>query len=420
MRVLQHDPAIEVVGIDIDPVATLLSRAVVAVLDADAQILNADFVGTELAPIKGRTAFVGNPPYVRHHSLGTEAKRRAQALGELLGVSVSSLAGLHAHFYLATAAHARIGDIGCYITSSEWLDVNYGFVVRTLLSNGLGVRSIELFDPKSSAFTEAMTTAVITCFEVGSIHPFIRTRAIAKDEAVAPLGAGADVPRDLFERGKRWSHLIRRGEDCRNASGSRLGDVAKVHRGVATGANDYFVLKKPDAQQLGIDAWCVPVISSGKEIIESGGIIRDCPERKVILAVLSNPDRGSDEKLEEYLRAGERRHNGQPAVCERYLARHRRPWWNLGIPKPPPIVATYMARQPPSFAYNADQLLITNIALGIYPEFRMSESELLELVTQLNRRRQEFAGLGRTYQGGLEKFEPKEMEDLPIEWCGAS
>jgi len=44
----------------------------------------------------------------------------------------------------------------------------------------------------------------------------------------------------------------------------------------------------------------------------------------------------------------------------------------------------------------------------------MSRSELLSVVRSLNTMAPEFAGRGRRYHGGLEKFEPREMEDLTI------
>jgi hypothetical protein len=44
----------------------------------------------------------------------------------------------------------------------------------------------------------------------------------------------------------------------------------------------------------------------------------------------------------------------------------------------------------------------------------MTEGELQRLVAHLNEVRHSFRGRGRTYQGGLEKFEPREMEALPV------
>jgi hypothetical protein len=183
---------------------------------------------------------------------------------------------------------------------------------------------------------------------------------------------------------------------------------------VATGANQFFVLEKSKAAELGVDKWCEPVISSAREIIESEGVIRDGKDVRVLLNVPPNLDRCSYVRLDEYLSNGEDRTLQGGPVARRYLCRNRTPWWSVRPPRPAPIVATYMARQAPTFALNPYGLRFTNVVHGIYPKRPMSQAELKRLVHQLNADRSRFSGLGRTYQGGLEKFEPREMEDLPL------
>ena len=78
-----------------------------------------------------------------------------------------------------------------------------------------------------------------------------------------------------------------------------------------------------------------------------------------------------------------------------------------------------MARQPPRFALNPDRLAILNIAHGVYPNAPLAEEQLTALVRALNSSRRSYVGGGRTYAGGLEKFEPREMEQLAIPAQGA-
>jgi hypothetical protein len=73
-----------------------------------------------------------------------------------------------------------------------------------------------------------------------------------------------------------------------------------------------------------------------------------------------------------------------------------------------------MARQPPVFALNPDSLALINIGHGIYPHSNFAEERLASLVAALNSSRALFHGKGRMYHGDLEKFEPREMESLPV------
>jgi hypothetical protein len=73
-----------------------------------------------------------------------------------------------------------------------------------------------------------------------------------------------------------------------------------------------------------------------------------------------------------------------------------------------------MARRAPAFALNPDGLALLNIGHGLWPVADLDTSELANLVDHLNAARNGFIGGGRTYHGGLEKFEPREMENLVI------
>jgi hypothetical protein len=71
-----------------------------------------------------------------------------------------------------------------------------------------------------------------------------------------------------------------------------------------------------------------------------------------------------------------------------------------------------MARRPPQFTLNACDARHINIAHGLYPRAAMPVAALMRLVSWLNKNIQ--TGSGRTYSGGLTKFEPKEIERLRI------
>ena len=413
---LRRKPDLPVVAVDLDPLATLLTRATLAVIGAQtALVIQGDYTRLDLPSIDGRTAFVGNPPYVRHHELSPAAKAWAVSAAQRLGHGVSTLAGLHVHFFLATALLAQPGDVGCFVTSAEWLDVNYGAVVRYLFLDGLGGQELYVVDPRAAPFEDAMTTAVISCFVVGSRSQHVQILAVARPDELRTLAGGREISRLELDRSHRWTPLIfSRGNTSVSEDAVPLRALARVHRGVVTGANSFFVLTRERARALGIERWCRSALTSAEEILRSDGVVRDGPERRLLLDVPPDVDRSAHPHLDAYLRLGEQPHDGEPPIAERYIPRHRRPWWYLGRTDPPPIVVSYMARQAPVFALNPDGLAVINIAHGIYPTGNLMPEHRADLVAALNNARHSFQGRGRTYHGGLEKFEPREMEALLV------
>jgi adenine-specific DNA-methyltransferase len=413
--VARAQPEVEIVAVDLDPLATLITRATLAVLGAThAIVLQADYTRLRLPDVSGRTAFIGNPPYVRHHALPSSAKRWIVETSELLGHRASALAGLHAHFFVATAVLAHDGDVGCFVTSSEWLDVGYGSVVRHLLVNGLGGRALHLIKPTAITFEDAQTTAVITCFQKGFRASSVAVQLVEHVAMLVELEHGPRIDMDAFAKSDRWTHLLAATLREAEQGSIPLGQVARVSRGMVTGGNAFFVMTRERARELAIHEWCHPAITDAKEVLDANGTVRDSPSRRVVLLLPPDFDRESHPRVDAYLKTGERAARGAIPLSKRYICAHRRPWWYLGHQSSPPIVASYMARQAPAFATNPDRLCVVNIAHGVYPRIAMSEPGLTELVAELNAARQSFRGRGRTYQGGLEKFEPREMEALPI------
>jgi len=69
-----------------------------------------------------------------------------------------------------------------------------------------------------------------------------------------------------------------------------------------------------------------------------------------------------------------------------------------------------MARQPPAFVRNRIMARHINIAHGLYPRAPFTDALLTDIVGYL-RQHTGITG-GRTYAGGLVKFEPKELERI--------
>jgi adenine-specific DNA-methyltransferase len=410
---LQH-PRARLIAVDTDPVATMILRARLAVMHCTrARVLNVDYLDLKFDRVKGVTAFVGNPPYVRYHALSRRQRGKAVGLSRTLGYALNGLSGLHTHFLLATAGNATGGDIGCVITSAEWMQTRYGRPIRRLLAERLGLEMLHLLHAKAMAFPGIEVTPVIVGFRMGTPR---KTVVVTSHATPATLGRrnsdAVRLPRERFLQ-DRWDFALHlNGASSKSEeTGAPLGQLCRVHRGIATGNNSFFVMTQAKARQLGVKRWVRPVLTSAREVAGAKGAVRFGDDTKVLLCSPRNL-KGTDARLaglRAYLQKGRR-----DGVRLRYLCQHRHPWWYLGEPQPAPIVVTYMGRRPPVFALNPDRLLTLNVLHGLYPVMHLHRGTLIRLVHHLNLHSAHFKARGRVYQGGFWKYEPRELEAATI------
>ncbi|MCY3731711.1 MAG: N-6 DNA methylase [Rhodospirillaceae bacterium] len=402
-------PDAELVAVEIDPLAALTLRANASVLGLTERlsVLVEDYRTIDLAETGGPTLFLGNPPYVRHHGIAPEWKAWFAETATSYGLKASKLAGMHIHFFLKTRAIARQGDYGAFVTSAEWLDVNYGEVMRRMLVDGLGGTAVHVIAPTAMPFTDTATTGAITCFRTGRDGDEVRFRAVDEIPKLGSLGGGRPVVRSRLEAAHRWSPFLRPAARVRSGR-SELGELCRVHRGQVTGCNEAWIAGAYPGSLP--DSVLVPSVTRARELFDAridllcADKLRRVIDLPIDLGVFDDDERA---QIREFLAWARSR-----GADSSYVARNRRAWWAVGLREPAPILATYMARRPPAFVRNICDARHLNIAHGIYPREPLSAGVLDALAEFL--RGEVCMSAGRTYAGGLTKFEPRELERVPI------
>ena len=402
-------PTAQLVGVDIDPLALLMARANACVLGYSHRLRLefADYREAKLPVRRGRTLFIGNPPYVRHHQITEDWKNWFAATARRYGFNASKLAGLHIHFFLRTREIANQGDYGTFITSSEWLDVNYGSALRRMLADGLGGSAVHIIDAKAMPFTDAFTTGAVTCFHVGERPTHFAVRAVHTLDDLAPLSNGRPIQWEEVARCNKWSTFVR--EHSRPPDGFiDLGEVFRVHRGQVTGANAAWIAG--DMARLIPKRFLRPTVTKARELLAAGPELGSTISlKRVVDLPVSLDELTADERrrVQQYLAWAK-----TLGAEDSYVAQQRRSWWAIELRAPAAALVTYMARRAPAFVLNTVRARHLNIAHGLYPRSPLSEQRLIEITTWL-RAHASTTG-GRIYAGGLVKFEPKELERLHI------
>lgn len=372
-----------------------------------AQVVQADFFAWQRpSTLPGPALWIANPPYVRHHALSPAQKQRYQQAMAQWGIAASQLAGLHAHF-LAHASHlVRPGDRLAWLTSAEWLDTAYGQALRQLTVGPLGLRALSQAASEWRVFPDALVSAVFLGLAPAAGQDTVALGvARGPEDVLAPSKLHA-AARLTLATAKRWSpHLAPTPNN--EAQTVALGDWFRVSRGIATGKNAAFVISPatPDLPA----RYTVPVIAKAQDISRNPGCVSASSLKRLVvlparLEQVSKADSPDVERFLTWARA--------LGADQTHLGRHRSAWWSLPLRPAPPIVMTYMGRQPPVFALNPDGAQLLNIAHGLYPRRPLAPGTLARIVAWLNAHVS--LADGRAYGGGLVKFEPSEVMALRV------
>ncbi len=402
-------PEAKIYALDLNDKAILMAKANAAAAGLADRIhcQCQDFLTADFSELPRPVLWIGNPPYVRHHEITPAQKEWFRETTASFGIQGSALAGLHLYFLAAMAKASRPGDFGILVTSAEWLDVNYGRVVRRMLADGpLSLVSLHLHDRRTQVFEGTNTTAVVFSFGAGNAP---------SDNVWISDGemSGRMVSRTALRAADRWSPMVSAPMHTEKSTASGLvplGTFVRVHRGMVTGNNKFWVRSKDELKDVP-PALTVPVISHAREL--TGDCVAqkspECLKRLIVLPedlseLTGKSADAAGEIIEEGLSQG---------VNQGYIAQHRRRWWSVRPPaEVPPVLMTYMGRRRPSFVINSRRLPMLNVVHGLYPKVPLSDAAMQRLVNYLN----EHVTLedGRMYAGGLVKFEPKEAEAIMV------
>lgn len=376
--------------------------------------------------IKEYNLVLTNPPYVRHHHIDSSTKVRLQIeANEVCNLSINGLSGLYVYFI--ALAHNNMADDGlaAWLIPSEFMDVNYGSALREYLTRKVQLIRIHRFDPHEAQFDDALVSSAVVIFRNSNPHRDSEIYFTLGGTILDPRHT-EKVPFESLYGSRKWTAFPRLKSLPRWDKRMTIGDLFEVRRGVATGANSYFVMSKNEAQERGLpDRYLKPVLPSprylktdvvmegtdGYPILDHQLVLFDCDLPETLLGDVHI-------HLSGYIATGI-----EMGINERYLPSRRSPWYRQEQRLPAPFLSTYMGRgtgdkNPFRFIWNQSKAIATNVYLLLYPkpllENIIADNEKAALIHEgLNcLDADELREEGRVYGGGLYKIEPREMKRM--------
>jgi len=420
----------------------------------------ADF--TQISPTTRNQAnlLLCNPPYIRHHYLSREQKQRLQeATAQNLGIKLSGLAGLHCYFLCLGDAWMQEGGIAVWLMPSGFMNVNYGQLIKDYLITRTTLLRIHNFDPTEVQFTDALVSSAVLCFrkalpsddhtfcfsEGGSLASPQQVRQVCLAELQTTpkwtqlgLKVNYTQPAEKTSRKKAVVNaqdilvdgLIPKTTTQPKNFDLKLSDLFTIKRGLATGANHFFILTPEQIAQHQLPAEFLQPILPSPRYLQVNEIVADAEgnpqiERQLYLLNCTLPEEDLREQypyLWHYLQQGQAQ-----GIHTRYLCRHRSLWYAQEKRQPAPFLCTYMGRMsrsresPFRLLLNHSKATAPNVYLMLYPKPQIASliqerpkilKALWQTLTQISP--QEFITEGRVYGGGLHKLEPKELSNARL------
>ncbi|MBI1805077.1 MAG: SAM-dependent DNA methyltransferase [Ignavibacteria bacterium] len=381
--------------------------------------------------IERANLMVCNPPYVRHHHLSISQKEHfSRAIASSVGLKVNGLSGLYCYFLIYSHNWLAENGIGCWLIPSEFMDVNYGTVVKEYLLGKVTLLRIHRFDPNESQFDDALVSSSVIWFR--------KTPPPIGHTVELTFGGTSETPRVVKHiassellGAQKWTRFTTNGQTKTTGKEVRLSNLFDVKRGLATGDNGFFILTPEEIREHNLPTkFLIPILpsprylkndaikadSKGNPLIENARFLLSCK-------VAPQQVKRDYPTLWKYFESGVKHQ-----VNEGYLCQHRTPWYAQEDRPASPFLCTYMGRHdspkgtPFRFIFNLSKATAANVYLFLYPKPALARF----LKAHPGRVRMIWKGLqsissdslvheGRVYGGGLHKMEPRELANVSAE-----
>ncbi len=432
--------ALRLYGCDISPLLLNVTQAAFLTRPGDKyldlpELAVRNYLETSLPP--ETDAVICNPPYTRHHQIAPALKDALQTFFKSsLGLDVSRQGTLAFFFLLKLIAEMPEGARAAVIVPMEVLDARYGLAAKRVLGQQTTISAIIHFSPQMNAFHKVDVGALILLFQKGfargnSVRHLTLNAFPTTDEFLTCLASDADrklsfgslivQPQAELQDTPKWLSIAV-PEDTPSAwqkSGLAvpLKALAKVVRGIATGANDFFALPTSQMRALSLEPFVVRTLQRNREVQsivldEADWQMLSDEGKRVWLLYLNGEDVGRHAQLSTYLASGE-----TEGYHQRSLVQTRRKWYMMEQREVPSIFFTILTRGNPRFILNRAGVRPLNMFSLIYPNrdlVRAGATEVLWALLNSDFSLSRLHSVSRTYGGNTLKVEPRELDNLPV------
>ncbi len=362
---------------------------------------------------------LGNPPFVRHHLLPEGVVTRAQA--SLSDVSIPRTADSWLYFFHHSLRFLKRGGSLAMVLPGSLLSAAYANSARQAIASQFA--SSQLFLVRRRLFADALESPVIVVARgYGEAPKSCRLSIVDTPQEIRKIEAGEGNVVDLTGRTGPWRLALLPAATrttfsaiTRRSDVSQLGELATIHIGVVTGANDFFTMTREQASSRRLsDAVLRPILTTTKQFAgleASAGAMRKLLNAGERALLLDTNGARSSAALGAYLNSDEARSAQKAFKC-----RYRDVWHELEDLDVPDAFLSYVVDRVPRLVLNRTGALCTNaihrVRWRTKTAHAVRQAHSLALTSSLGGLSAEI--YGRVAGGGALKLEPGEAAAIWI------
>ncbi len=359
---------------------------------------------------------VCNPPYMRFQKF----KNRDlvfHRFEEELGIKLSGYTNSASAFLVKSLSELDSTGRLAYIMPLEFLNTGYGTLIKERLIDGAHLDAIISLDCEKDVFPDSITSVGIILYDSSSRFSNVRfftTNSIESLDSILAQDPVSEVPYSQLDPSDKWlAYFEDDSISVSNEKSTTLDYYGRFTRGIATGANEFFVLRPSDAAKLELeDSELTRIIAKSSQIQKP--FFTDDDHSDLVNSdeptLLFSPNGRYSEKARDYIQTGEQR-----GFHQRFLAKSRTPWYKTESRIPSPLLLGVFARGRFKIVRNESSALNLTCFHGFQPNlsglkyldhiFLYLSSAVGQAIISLSMRR---------YGDGLNKFEPNDLNSALV------
>lgn len=348
-----------------------------------------------------------NPPYLKFHDYDNTTL--VSLVNSKLHTQLNGFTNIYTLFLLKSIFQLKEGGRLAYIIPSEFLNSDYGVEVkRALLASGV-LQHLIIVDFTQCAFDDALTTACILFCQ--------KSKQPSEAVKFSNINNVNDLPSSLenftsiyiheLNPEIKWKQYYEESQSSKYNHLVPFSTFAKVSRGIATGANDYFTFKasKKDLYRIPDECFrpCICHAADVKSQIFTTADLKQLEAADKAVALFDGCVDEKDANVKSYLKLGV-----ENKINEKYLTASRSPWYALENRPPSPIWVSVFNRNGLRFVRNLANAYNLTTFHCVY-NISVINTDILFAYLMTDVAKEIFIDNSRQYGNGLVKFEPNDL-----------